>query len=87
MSLYKKFFVDPIVADEEERDAETIERAQARTLVDCSYYAEVKKKLAEFQEQADPVPGDFQKMLYQAGVRDGIKLVRQYFDALEESVR
>ena len=86
-SLFQRLFVDPLAEDQDEAEAVERERQEVIQFLGTPYYETVRAKLKEIQEQNDPRPGSHENMLYQSGVRDGIKLVRQYLDALADSVR
>lgn len=86
-SLFQRLFIAPLAEEEDEAEAVERERQEVIQFLGTPYFEKVLARLGEIQEQNDPRPGSHENMLYQSGVRDGIKLVRQYLDALVDSVR
>ena len=81
--LYEKYF-GPKEDDEQQTDeAAALDRGRIGEFLRAGYMADFKAFLDKTAETASPAPGAHADMLYQSGVRDGVKLVLQELDRLE----
>ena len=89
MRLMERWF--PSVEEEQERkrqqkEADSFQRERIREFLEVGYMGEHKTWLAEIQLQYRPQVGSHEQMIHNAGVWEGLQLVKTRLEDLERQL-
>jgi len=88
--LHEKYFPSPTEELHERNEAEQSEallREQIEHWLNDPYTAEFVRWLTKSERGVDPKVGEHGVMLYQTGMRDGIRLIQDHMDELKRKLQ